>query len=74
MLYLFSVIDDATATASDDEMVRCLTTLVIHPGVRARMRQHNQSVPPTQDWPTVVGLALTAVGAVLIAIVMALGG
>jgi glycosyltransferase involved in cell wall biosynthesis len=44
---------------SDDEMVRCLTTLVIHPGVRARMRQHNQSVPPTQDWPTVVGLAET---------------
>ena len=24
---------------SDDDMVRCLTSLVIHPGVRVRMRQ-----------------------------------
>ena len=38
-------------------MVRCLTSLVIHPGVRVRMRQHNQSVAPAQDWPTVVKLA-----------------
>ncbi|MBK8756740.1 MAG: glycosyltransferase family 4 protein [Actinomycetales bacterium] len=42
---------------SDDDMVRCLTSLVIHPGVRVRMRQHNQSVAPAQDWPTVVKLA-----------------
>ena len=53
------VVDDVNGylAESDDDMVRCLTSLVIHPGARARMRQHNQSVAPAQDWPTVVSLA-----------------
>lgn len=41
----------------DDAMVERVALLVRDPALRARMRTHNATVPPTQSWPHVVELA-----------------
>lgn len=43
--------------ADDTEMIRQLTSLAIHPGLRARMTGYNQQNPPVQSWASVVALA-----------------
>lgn len=40
----------------DRELAAHLATLVLDPGARHRLRQASRATPPTQSWPTVVGM------------------
>ena len=53
------VTDDVNGFLADDdeELVRRLTTLAVHPSVRSRMTAYNLKNEPTQSWDNVVQTA-----------------